>query len=104
MIALALTLLAADPELARAELCLAQVNAMIVEASRETGRVAGPSWFIRDWWTARLPKPGEPGALTEAQRTALVDAMPARQAADPDKYRAELRSCVVEAMDAGAVP
>lgn len=104
MIALALTLFAADPEPARAEVCLAYVNAMIVEASNETGRVAGPSWFIRDWWAERLPEPGAPGALTEEQRTALVASMPARKAADPEKYQAELRSCVVEAMDAGAVP
>lgn len=104
MITLALTLLVADPQPARAELCLAHINAMIEEASRETGRVAGPSWFIRDWWTARLPKPSEPGALTEEQRTALVASMPARRTADADKYRAELQSCVAEAMDAGAVP
>jgi hypothetical protein len=104
VIALALTLLAADPQPARAELCLAHINAMIEEASRETGMVAGPSWFIRSWWTERLPKLGEPGALTEEQRTTLVASMPARRAADPDKYRAELQSCVGEAMEAGAVP
>ncbi|KQW82582.1 hypothetical protein [Brevundimonas sp. Root1279] len=104
MIALALTLLVAEPEPARAELCRAHMNAMIAEAMKETGRVAGPSWFIRDWWTARLPEAGAPGALTAEQRAALEASMPARKAADPDKHRAELGSCVNEAMDAGAVP
>lgn len=88
----------------RAELCLAHVNAMIVEASRETGRVAGPSWFIRDWWSARLPEDGAPGALTAEQRTALELSMTGRRAADPDGYRAELQSCVGEAIEGGALP
>lgn len=104
MIALALTLLAAQPEPARAELCLAHVNAMIAEAMNETGRVAGPSWFIRDWWTERLPEPGTLGALTAEQRTALEASMPERKAADPERHQAELKSCVQEAIDGGAVP
>lgn len=103
-LALPLALLAAEPEPARAELCLAHVNAMIAEASRETGRVAGPSWFIRDWWTARLPEDGTPGALSEEQRAALAASMADRKAADPERYQAELKSCVEEAIDAGAVP
>jgi hypothetical protein len=104
VIALALTLLIAEPEPARAELCLAHVNAMIAEAMNETGRVAGPSWFIRSWWDERLPEAGAPGALTEEQRTALEASMPARRAADPDKHRAELQGCVNEAIDGGALP
>lgn len=102
--ALLLSMLVPDPQPARAELCLAHVNAMIAEASRETGRVAGPSWFIRDWWTARLPEDGAPGALTAEQRSRLELSMPERKAGDPEGYRAELQACVDEAIDGGALP
>ena len=93
----------ADPP-PRAELCLAHVNALIAEASRETGRVAGPSWFIRSWWTARLPEEGAPEALTGEQRAALDASMPGRKAADPDAYRTELQGCAAEAIEGGALP
>ena len=89
---------------ARAELCLAHVNEMIAEAARETGMVAGPSWFIRSWWSARLPDDGAPGALTAEQRTALELSMPDRRAADPNGFLAELQSCVDEAIEGGALP
>ena len=104
--ALSLSLLAVAPDPAppRAELCLAHINAMIAEASRETGRVAGPSWFIRDWWSARLPEEDSPGAFSGEQRKALEDSMPGRKAADPDAYRAELQSCVDEAIEGDALP
>ena len=104
--ALLLSVLAANPdaEPPRAELCLAHVNAMIAEASRETGRVAGPSWFIRSWWTAKLPEEGAPEAWAAEQRTRLELSMPERKAADPDGYRAELQSCVNEAIEGGALP
>lgn len=88
----------------RAELCLAHVNAMIAEAQRETGMVAGPSWFIRSWWTARLPEEGSPGAFTEEQRLALDASMPGRKVADPDAYRTELQGCAAEAIEGGALP
>jgi len=103
---LSLSMLAVDPDPGppRAELCLAHMDAMIAEASRETGRVAGPSWFIRSWWSARLPEEDTPGVMTEEQRKALEDSMPGRKAADPDAYRAELQSCVDEAIEGGALP
>lgn len=77
-----------DPEPPRAELCLAHVEAMIGEAERETGMVAGPSWFIRSWWTARLPEEGAPEAWNGEQRARLALSMPERKAADPDAYGA----------------
>ena len=88
----------------RAELCLAHVNAMIAQASRETGRVAGPSWFIRDWWSARLPEDGAPGALTAEQRTALELSLAERRTTEADDYQTELQSCADEAIDGGALP
>lgn len=93
-----------DPQPTRADLCLAHVDALIAEAQRETGRVAGPSWFIRSWWTARLPEEGTPEALSEEQRRALEASLTGRKAADPDGYRAELQSCIDEAIDGGALP
>ena len=94
----------AAEEPARAERCLAHINAMIAEEARATGRVAGPSWFIRDWWTARLPDEGAPGALSEEQRRALVASTAALRDAEPERYRAELMSCTGEAIDGGALP
>ena len=93
-----------DPQPTRADLCLAHVDALIAEAQRETGRVGGPSWFIRSWWTARLPEDGAPDALSEEQRRALEASLTERKAADPDGYRVELQSCVDEAIDGGALP
>lgn len=101
---LLLALVLPDPQPPRAELCLAHMNAMIAESQRETGMVAGPSWFIRSWWTARLPDAGAAEALTEEQRQALDASMPGRKAADPDGYRAELQGCVGEAIRGGALP
>jgi hypothetical protein len=104
--ALLLSVLAAnpDPEPPRAELCLAHIEAMIAEAQRETGMVAGPSWFIRSWWTARLPEDDAPEAWSAEQRARLGLSMEARKAADPEAYRAELQSCVGEAIEGGALP
>lgn len=88
----------------RAELCSAHMNVFIAETMREVGRVAGPSWFIRDWWEERRPEPDGAGALTEAQRKVLEDALPARRTADAAAFDAERKSCIDEAIDAGAVP
>ena len=104
MLVLALAASAPGEEPARAELCVAHINTMIADASRETGRVAGPSWFIRSWWSVRLPEDGAPGALTAEQRAVLEASMPERRTADPDKYTAELQSCVDEAIEGGALP
>ncbi|MDP1913577.1 hypothetical protein [Brevundimonas sp.] len=92
------------PPLVRAELCSAHIEAFIVEQAEATGMVAGPSWFIRSWWSARLPEDGAPEALSDEQRTALIAAMPDRKAADPEAFGAEREACLDEAIDAGAVP
>jgi hypothetical protein len=104
--ALMLSALAAshNPEPPRAELCLAHVEAMIAQAQRETGMVAGPTWFVRSWWLARLPEDKAPEAWSAEQREALAASMPARQTADPEAYRADLQSCVGEAIEGGALP
>lgn len=94
----------APAEPVRAELCLAHVNVMIAEAVRETGRVAGPSWFIRDWWEERTPASGEAGTLTPEQRAALERTLAERKTQDRARHDSELGSCVDEAIGAGAVP
>lgn len=88
----------------RAEVCLAHINVMIADAMRESGRVAGPSWLIRDWWRERVPGDGQSGALAPEERTALEQAIIERRARDPEGHGVELGACVDEAIDAGAVP
>lgn len=104
LILLFATLQSAPAEPVRAELCLAHMNVMIADAMRESGRVAGPSWFIRDWWEERTPEPDQPGGLTPEQRQALEASMAERKARDPFAYDAELRACVDEAIEGGTLP
>ena len=90
----------AAPEPSRADICLARMEGMIEEAAAATGNVAGPSWFIRDWWEARRAEAGgERGdAWTVVRQTIDVRAM------DEAARAAELQSCVDEAIAAGALP
>lgn len=106
MLTLGLLLTLGGPavEPARAETCLAHVNVMIAEAARLTGRVAGPSWFLRDWWSERLPQDGAPGALSEEQRREMEALIEARRTSDPERYRTELATCTDEAIEGGALP
>jgi len=105
LLAVLLVALQAPPsQPVRAELCLAHMNLMIGDAMRETGRVAGPSWFIRDWWEARIPEAGTRDALTGEQRAALEQTLVERKVRDHDRHNAERGSCIDEAIDAGAVP
>jgi len=104
-LSLALTLApqAEDPA-ARAELCVAHVEAFIAESERESGRVPGPSWFIRSWWIDKRDEAGEPDAAATARRKALAESVAAREKAEPEVYRAERSACIEEAINAGAVP
>ena len=86
----------------RAEMCLARVEDLIIEAGRETGRVAGPSWFIRDWWMAKAEEAGKP--LTREARAVLVRQVASERAAAPEAAASARRDCIQEAIDAGAVP
>lgn len=87
-------------DMKRAEICRAHVELLIIDASRETGRVAGPSWFVRDWWTAKLT----PKDLTRERITQVEQAVEQRREADAAAFAAERRSCVETAIEAGAVP
>ncbi len=84
----------------RAEVCHAQVQIFIQDVYQETGRVAGPSWFVLEWWVRRLA-----AAEQTPERVAKVREVVDRgRSADPAAFEAERRSCIEEAMDAGAVP
>lgn len=95
---------AADPTVdtppSKAEVCYAQVMMLIEDAMSQTGRVAGPSWFVRDWWDEKLTD-----AEREDDRQAeVLAAARARAEADPEGSDAEQGECVDEAIEAGAVP
>ncbi|MFN3353147.1 MAG: hypothetical protein ACK4Z5_06020 [Brevundimonas sp.] len=97
---LLLAVLASDPPPSRAEVCHAHVSMMIEEALAENGRVAGPSWFIRDWWDERR---------TDAERETVRErhvsvGLRALKAADPEVWEEQRSSCIDEAINGGAVP
>lgn len=99
--AFALAAVLSDPSPpTRAAVCHAHVMLMIEDAMRESGRVAGPSWFVRDWWEERLSE----AELEDAAQKALHDSLVARKAEAPDAFDAEQKSCVDEAIEAGALP
>ncbi|HEY1225279.1 MAG TPA: hypothetical protein VGE54_08645 [Brevundimonas sp.] len=99
---LLIALLAAEvtPPPTHAEVCYARSMILIEDAMAETGRVAGPSWFIRDWWDEQLTD-----AQRDDARLAAVQAhVRARMAEDPAAADEEGQGCVDEAVKAGAVP
>lgn len=87
-------------DMQRAEVCYAHVMLLIEEAARETGRVAGPSWFIRDWWGARLDE----AQSTRDREAAVKAAVAKRGAEDAAGFASERSGCMQEAIKAGAVP
>jgi len=89
----------AEPPLSRAEICQAHMTVMIEDEMTQTGRVAGPSWFIQNWWEAKLTEAEQ----DEARRKQVVERLRSRDANAPD-FRAERLGCVTEAFEAGAVP
>ena len=82
----------------RAERCHAHVMLLIEEVAA-TGPVAGPSWFIRDWWQARLPE-----TSTDEGRAATRAGLLMEKAQDAEVFVEERRACINEAIDAGSVP
>lgn len=87
-------------DMQRAELCRAHVMLLIADAYKESGRVAGPSWFIRDWWSAKLTD-----AQLKTERTNAVEAVVARRRTEtPARFDEERAACIQEAIQAVAVP
>lgn len=104
MILSMLVLLAADaPSLEEARTCQAHMEVMIQDVAREGGHVAGPTWFIRDWWRLKAIEAGAPED-DETELAAATAALGAMSTAEPEQFRAERQACVDVAIEAGAVP
>ena len=102
-VALLLMLAAAaevTPAPTREEICYARSMILIEDAMAETGRVAGPSWFIRDWWDERLTD----DQRDDARQAAVKAQVRERMGDDAEAAEAEGQGCVDEAIKAGAVP
>ena len=99
-----LVLLAADaPSLEEARTCQAHMEIMIQDVAREGGHVAGPTWFIREWWALKAIEAGAPED-DEAELAAAMAGLGAMSVTEPEQFRAERQACVDVAIEAGAVP
>ena len=100
----ALFLLAAtNPTLEQAQTCRAHLELFIAESARESGRVPGPSWFVRDWWIDRAIDAGSPEDDDDII-AGLMDELRSLETTDPDRFEAGRSECVDTALAAGAVP
>lgn len=98
-----LALTAADPTLEEAQTCRAHMELFIEDVARENEHVAGPTWFIRDWWTRKAIEAGSPeddDAIVDGLKRDLTTL----RAEHSDRFDAGRRSCVDTAIEAGAVP
>lgn len=86
------------PAPTHAERCYGQVMLLIEEAAA-SGPVAGPSWFIRDYWGERLPEDRPDEREAQVRERLLKD-----QHEDLAAFAVERSACINEAIDAGAVP
>ena len=103
MLAALLVLTAADPTLEQAQTCRAHMELLIEDVAREGGHVAGPTWFIRDWWDRQGEDAGAPDDEGEAVgliKTGLTQ----MRAEEPERFDAGRQDCVDTAIEAGAVP
>ena len=98
---LALTL--AEPSLEQAQACRAHMEILIEDVARDGGHVAGPTWFIRDWWERQAEQAGAPDD-DGADLTGVKIALGAMSIAEPERFEAERQACVDTAIEAGAVP
>ncbi len=104
MILSMLLLLTADaPTLEQAQRCRAHMELFIEEVAAESEHVAGPTWFIRDWWTLKAIEAGSPDD-DDATIDGLKRGLAALRAEHSHQFDAERQSCVDTAVEAGAVP
>ncbi|QDH74519.1 hypothetical protein [Brevundimonas sp. M20] len=103
MLSLLLVLAVDPPTLDRARTCQAHVELLMEDAMREVGQVAGPTWFIRDWWNEQAEAAGAPGDDSVAL-AARKEALNRLRLADPEAFQTGRGGCVDTAIDAGAVP
>ena len=98
---LALTL--AEPSLEQAQACRAHMELFLEDVASEGEHVAGPTWFIRDWWTRKAIEAGSPeddDAIIEGLKRDLT----ALRAEQSEEFDAGRQGCVDTAIEAGAVP
>lgn len=91
------------PTLEEAQACRAHIELFIEDVARESEHVAGPTWFIRDWWTRKAIEAGAPdddGAALEALKSNLEQL----RTEAPEQFAGGRQYCVDAAIDAGAVP
>lgn len=100
---LTLGLAIADPTLEQARTCRAHMEIMIEDTARHGGPVAGPTWFISDWWTPKAVEAGAPDD-DRAAMAAATTRLEAVSMVEPEQFRAERQACVDTAVEAGAVP
>ncbi len=98
-----LALTAADPGLEQARVCRVHMELFIEEVAAGGGHVAGPTWFIRDWWDRKAEEAGAPED-DESAHAALKSNLAQMRSETPDRFRAGRQHCVDIAIEAGAVP
>lgn len=101
--AVVLLLSVGDPTLDEAQTCRAHMGLLIEDVAREGGQVAGPTWFIRDWWDRKAADAGAPdddGVAVAARRAELEQ----QRTTSPEAFQSGRGACVDAALDAGAVP
>ena len=103
MLAALLFLAATDPTLEQTQACRAHMELFIEDVARESDHVAGPTWFIRDWWDRKAEEAGAPdddGQVIGLIKTGLT----LMRAEEPERFDAERGDCIDTAIEAGAVP
>lgn len=103
MLAALLALALPDPTLEQAQTCRAHMELFIEDVAKESDHVAGPTWFIRDWWIDQAIEAGSPedddqiiAGLTEDLRTLRTTS--------PDRFDEDRSACIDTAIEGGAVP
>lgn len=103
MLAALLFIAATNPTLGQAQTCRAHMELFIEDVARESEHVAGPTWFIRDWWIVQAIEAGAPEDDDEVIAGLTKDLRALRTEA-PDRFEADRSACIDTAIEAGAVP
>lgn len=103
MLAALLALAVANPTLEQAQTCRAHMELFIEEVAKESDHVAGPTWFIRDWWTLKAIEAGAPEDDDEII-AGLVEGLRELRSETPDRFDADRSACIDTAIEGGAVP
>ena len=103
ILSILLALTVPGPTLEQAQTCRAHMELFIEDVARESEHVAGPTWFIRDWWTLKAIEAGAPdddGAALKALKSNLEQL----RAEAPENFAAGRQACVDTAINGGAGP